>query len=236
MITVVDDFRQRVREVRLYIRWLEAIETHDSRIIFGSERATEFDPDFRVILRANSFLILYNLVEATMYDVVEEICNQLNESKSPFTDLKGEVQRSWVAAQLKNLRDAAPDTWSEQVWQIVNTIRFGHSVKLDYLAVMKSAAGSLDARKIRSIVSSLGMRHDIPKCAMHGEKLLTVKDRRNNLAHGDKTFVECGRDYQISDIRNIQRQVLVHLWSLLKCASRYLAQNEFRPADMAPAI
>ena len=59
----------------------------------------------------------------------------------------------------------------------------------------------MDAQKIRDICNNHGIIiHLDPQCR-GGEILKEVKEERNNLAHGTISFVECGRNYSIDDLK-----------------------------------
>jgi len=48
-----------------------------------------------------------------------------------------------------------------------------------------------------------------------------VKEKRNNLAHGTQSFVECGRDYTIEDLNNIKEQTTLFLKGILDGMKEY---------------
>ncbi len=55
----------------------------------------------------------------------------------------------------------------------------------------------------------------------------TVKDRRNDLAHGTLSFAECGRDYTINDLEEIKNQAVTFLKGLLDGMKLYYDERQY---------
>jgi hypothetical protein len=54
-----------------------------------------------------------------------------------------------------------------------------------------------------------------------GVALEDVKNKRNNLAHGTMSFVECGRDYTIEDLKKIKNETVFFLQNILSGMKNY---------------
>ena len=57
--------------------------------------------------------------------------------------------------------------------------------------------------KITEFATKIGFSMRVHYSAGNGEKLHQVKTRRNNLAHGNISFSECGRDFTLEELVNI---------------------------------
>jgi HEPN superfamily protein len=66
------------------------------------------------------------------------------------------------------------------------------------------ASGNVDARLIREIAKLYGF--SVP--SMKSDELLTVKTNRNDLAHGQKSFAEVGRDFDVARLEQIRSVVI----------------------------
>ena len=60
-----------------------------------------------------------------------------------------------------------------------------------------------------------------------GDKLLEVKEQRNSLAHGYKSFTECGRDATLDDLQAIKKQVISFMRQILKNIDRFIAKKKY---------
>jgi hypothetical protein len=88
--------------------------------------------------------------------------------------------------------------------------------------------GNLDAARIREVCDAHGVSHKTDRRTRGGEKLLVVKNRRNALAHGDLSFVECGRDYTVAELKEIKMQSFWYLKAILRNIDRFNTKKTYR--------
>ena len=78
--------------------------------------------------------------------------------------------------------------------------------------------GNLDARAIRRLCD----KHRIRYVASDEEGCLrTVKEKRNNLAHGDESFGDCARDMTLNDLEKIKDAVVNFISCILNGMKDY---------------
>jgi hypothetical protein len=63
-----------------------------------------------------------------------------------------------------------------------------------------------------------------------GADLLTVKDKRNALAHGFQSYEDVGRDYPARELLRMTRRSLAYVGEILKNVSTYLDGREYTEA------
>ena len=68
-----------------------------------------------------------------------------------------------------------------------------------------------------------GFRHP----AVKSDSLLTVKTNRNDLAHGDKSFADVGRDFDMVRLDGIKNEVQAFLDELLVNVADYIAARAY---------
>ena len=86
-------------------------------------------------------------------------------------------------------------------------------------------SGNLDARSIRLLLEAWGIWRDFH---VDGEeKLLIIKNHRNILAHGEKSFREIGRNYTVLEIEKFSECVFQYLSALIKCFSEYIGHEQY---------
>ena len=56
----------------------------------------------------------------------------------------------------------------------------------------------------------------------------TVKERRNDLAHGTLSFAECGRDYSIDQLIDIKKETVLFLKGLLTGMKKYYDEQQYK--------
>ena len=221
MLTVVQEFAEREAEVRRYFAFLRTFAdntVHFSSPVFTAQ--TERDELFKT-LKANGFLLLYNLVESTLKNSIEAIFDELRLRNVSFDHCRLEVRRLVV----RNLKKRNAD-------DVVNGLTL-ISVDLASATFRKDelASGNVDARLVRDLAQDYGFTP--PQC--RSDELLTVKTNRNDLAHGQKSFSEVGRDFDLSRLEDIMNQVLDFLKELLGSVEQYIFQKSYlRPVQSNP--
>ena len=78
---------------------------------------------------------------------------------------------------------------------------------------------AITQRDIRSLPTI-----DDAKCIV----LETVKERRNDLAHGTLSFAECGRDYSIDQLIDIKKETVLFLKGLLTGMKKYYDEQQYK--------
>lgn len=204
MDEVLRQFEERKTEVEEYVRYLELLEDDQTSLNTKNGRQ-EISKNFKNILIANSFLLLYNMIEATIRDVVLEIYECINSEKIPLDKLSDEMKNFWIHNKCK-------DKYKEEIFRI-DTLRdfvsdFANKMNDDIIfdKSWMPFSGNLDARGIREILKKLGITE-----VKNGRNLVNIKNRRNKLAHGEQTFRSVGKDFSVQEITKLTKEVLKYL-------------------------
>lgn len=213
MRTFIEDFRERRREVRRYLVMLKTIE----------KKATEAELRKYAleakIFRAGAILVIYNAVEASARSAIEAIYDEIRKTGTPFDRLRTSLRKRVIADFRKhvatdracNMRDVAID-------MVLNSF---NSEKL--------FSGNVDARQIREQASDYGFpvpANDYGR-TRNGAELVKVKNKRNDLAHGVKSFSDVGNEYTLREVIDLGRFCMAYMESLLQCVDSYLDQGDF---------
>jgi hypothetical protein len=230
MQTVINGFNERVKEVDLYFRFLEKLEVPEVLFYFPQKRTHKFkeiEPDIVRMLKANAFLMIYNLVESSIRDGILEIYRQIGSNSYTYERVRKEIQDIWLRSNYRQIFNETA-TWEsarKTAAQLVEEAINGTTIHLDKDAIPIS--GNLDARQIRRICKLHGISHQPHPRAKGGEKLLEVKNQRNALAHGDRSFAECGRDVILDDLKEIKSESIIFVRSILRNMMRYANEKQY---------
>lgn len=86
------DFNERSREVSKYFMLLKSLEQGTTKLTMegmgGIPKIKEIDSELIKTLKASSFLLLYNLVEATMRNAIEAIFNELQSQGISYEEIR----------------------------------------------------------------------------------------------------------------------------------------------------
>jgi hypothetical protein len=223
MRTVILDFEKRVKEIDLYFTHLEYIEEKDAQIFFPNKsrnKYIDYDIELTKVFKANLFLLLYNLAESSIKQSLNEIYDSITSENLKYKEVIDEIKKIWIEENHVNFRNKGVTNIFIAINNLAEDI-------IDIRFNSKVISGNIDGQKIRSFSSKYGFSNSSHHNANNGVKLLQVKTQRNNLAHGNISFAECGRNYTMSDLREIKRQVIIYLRSILKNIEKYINGKKF---------
>ena len=216
------DFNKRSIEVSKYFMFLKSLEQGTTKLSMegkgGSSKIKEINPELIKTLKASGFLLLYNLVEATMRNAIEAIFDELRGKGVSYDQIRPELKK----IVLKNLKKRNPDKIFSSITAISIDIITAGFDKQDLFS------GNIDGMKIRDTATEYGFSHstDYAKTG-HGSDLLTIKTNRNDLAHGFKSFAEVGRDKTADELLEIKSKVAKYLKQILQNIEQYLSNKEY---------
>lgn len=220
MITVRTDFQTRAEEVNLYFRFLQGFDEH--RLVVRDGTSAKVDMTSRdqtalfKTLKANGFLLLYNLVESTLRNAIEAIFDEFEDRGVSFDACLDKIRKIVLEnVKKRNVDKMLPRLSSISVDIVAATFRKGEHFR-----------GNVDGRRIRDVAESYGF--EAPK--RRSDKLKTVKDNRNDLAHGNKSFAEVGRDYDVHELETMLEQVVEYLKELLESVENYIKTQAYLSA------
>lgn len=217
MINVQNDFATRSEEVTRYFRFLQAFDDRRVTFVEADADAGTFSPleqgALFKTLKANGFLLLYNLVESTSKNAIEAIFDEFKSQGVSFDHCSDEV-RKIILANLKrhNVETILPNLSKISVDVVVAT--FSKTRLFD---------GNVDARHLRKVAENYGFRKPRGK----SDELLTVKSNRNDLAHGNKSFADVGRDYDVDRLEKIRAEVVAFLEEFLVNVAEYITSRSY---------
>ena len=210
------DFHKRSREVSKYFIFLKSLESEDTQ--HGNKRIKMIDDELLRTLRASGFLLLYNLVEATMRNGIDAIFDELQGEGVSYDQIRPELKK----IVLKNLKKRNP-------YKLVSSIE---SISLDIITVgfdkQDLFSGNVDGKLIRNIAKNYGFspNTDYGKTG-NGKDLRRIKENRNDLAHGFKSFAEVGKAKGADELIEIKNKVVQYLREILENIEQYLAEQEY---------
>lgn len=93
MQAIYDMFNERVEEINLYF---EALKELDSESFQRTENAQHYYNDnFIKILKANTLLMIYNLVESTVMGGILEIYDRVRQEGLTYAGVCSEIKDIW---------------------------------------------------------------------------------------------------------------------------------------------
>ena len=221
------NFNDRKDEIDLYFEFIDFLDNIEKTENMRKSNHILYNKDVEKIIRANSLLMLYNLVESTLVTGMEEVYSALKENNITYSQVRREIREIWFNYRFSNAYDrkAHYDTYKKTAEKIITSIMLNEPLILDRKAT--GISGNLDATSIRDVCKKHGIQFNTPGNCHGGEKLTQVKDQRNQLAHGTLSFVECGRDFTVEDLHVIKEEVENFLSGFIDSIESYYDNEEY---------
>lgn len=223
METTKEEYLRRKHEVDKYLNATKLLDKGHCEIIctdlLGEETKLEIDNELSRIMKANTFILLYNLVESTVTNSIRAIINAVVSEKLTYESLSEQIKHLWIRHSIHEIKDLSQ--FHSKVHQLARTLVEKELLTLSSECV--NISGNIDAQKIRDIAKQVGWEQ-----SKDGRELLTIKTKRNHLAHGQFTFVEVGKDYTISDLETIKLKTFDYLDDVLSKVDKYIVNKQFK--------
>lgn len=212
----IEEFEKRKQEVNIYFDFLKS--QINKEISF---KQTEVER----ILKANSLLILYNLIESSIRNAIQAIHDTIQMEAVSYYFLKEELQRIYLRQLSYRLQKSNHLTFESLIMPFLEKIIDNVFIEFDKTLTF---GGNLDAQKIREIAKNYGFSSSTLKANQGGRELLTVKTQRNNLAHGIISFSECGRDHSFPELDKIKEEIINYIEDILNNIEDYIDQQAYK--------
>jgi hypothetical protein len=212
-------FEARKQEIELYFEHLTDFLERKATIHLPNGTEKELEMPLQHILLSNSFLLLYNLIEFTISNAIEAIYQEILDEGVSYNQIQPNIQI---------------EIW-DHVRKNVNTKRFIESLDDLVMDIVKHHpkssdlfTGNVDQEAIKRLGQQYGFSvHTDARKTKNGEKLKIIKNRRNELAHGFKSFQECGQERTFQEIKLIKTESLLYLEQILKNIADFLTAKRY---------
>lgn len=205
MKTFIAEFQERSKDVLEYLnllKFMDSVATNkrkpiESESYQGNMISYLPNRDCQKILRANFYLILYNLVESTLNTVISVVKDTINDERVPLNKLVTRLILLHISGLYKDVtsQNRILEISKDFYQKTVNN----ENVLLEKLGF--NTSGNVDYNYFQRVVGAIGCRGKLTieenrvKDAME-----RTKDHRNKLAHGNWSFSVAGSMLTLSQI------------------------------------
>jgi hypothetical protein len=234
-------FEERLQEIEAYLDFLDALEKQVQGGIpkFG-ETGESVTPQQQKILYSSVYLQLYNLIESTINTLLESLSDLLVRSNLRPNDLSIEWRKAWIRSFTRTHVDLNYDKRLEAALDLYDHLAQGLSIS-EAVFVRGIGGANWDDIKIHELSTQLGLSLKISKEASKAIKqpvkngmgtLVLIKEYRNKLSHGNLSFVECGEDTTVSDLRQIADAVKIYMREVISGFTSSINKHEFLALEL----
>lgn len=221
MDNFIEEYEKRKVEINAYLDLLSAMNRDGSKLVDMDGREYEINAlDFKVC-KASSYLILYNLVEATVTAGVKSIYEKISDERLTFNDVMENLKKVWWQSKKESLASCSKNQLIDNIYGYYCSAHGADP--LDFSDYVAGVSGNLDAESIREVCRRYGI-----SSVRDGRDLGSIKIKRNWLAHGNKSFSDIGKDSTPSDLYLIRDRVYAFLDEFVDNVNSYLHETKYR--------
>ncbi len=219
---IIAHYKRRKEDVEEYFRllcFLLSFETHRNISIqnIDTGKSLVITQEMQCVAKAQSLILLYNLVESTVCDCLNAIYDAIQDESLIFGNVSDDIKNMWRNyLKRKNLPEKTKNDND-----IINM-----AIRFDSLAI--NISGSLDFRKIQEVFSKHGCLLDNSSRDTIAQSFLVVKNKRNLLAHGNISFSECGAHYLLSDLQKYKDHIVDYMQDVVNKTCDYIANKAYK--------
>lgn len=229
---VISEFNSRTKEVDKYFSFLSSLIEDDAALYFENKQTHKYkkiDDETLKILKANSFLLLYNLIESSFKSALKQLVNEINNAGLKYEDSIPEIRKLWLEFEKIYFTKLPHGTKKlDYIYDIVDNIT-DQILSIPGDLKKNGISGNLDAQKIKEFASLYGISSETLE-NKQGSQLRRVKDNRNSLAHGDQSFSRLGRDYTFPELNDIKKEVVIYMRFILKTINTKISAKYYSVA------
>ncbi|CAM5794992.1 MAE_28990/MAE_18760 family HEPN-like nuclease [Rhizobacter fulvus] len=204
MGTADTEFKRRNTEIVEFLAHLQTIEIQ-----------TGLPPSLLNTMKASAVLMLYNQVESTMTNILQEVFDHFEAHAVDFDDLNDKM-KSVVLSYAKSHK---PSTLVGAMSSLTKTLVVASFDRTTLFS------GNVDARRIRDTLADYGVIFGAKKYS--GDALLRIKAERNNLAHGNVSFADSGKTFSMKDIQDLHEKTSKVLANALTDFSLFISNRNY---------
>ena len=180
------------------------------------------------IMKSNSILMLYNLVESTIRVSMLDYYSSLNDKQLSFSQAIESIQKLWIKNHLNQINS---NELNQKVFNmILNVINNNYSVEIERESFHLS--GNADVKEMKRILETHGITYNNDSFRDFGGALLTIKNKRNYLAHGNISFEDNGGQFSIQEINELKNKTYQCLDYFISLINSAIINQEFMSQDI----
>jgi hypothetical protein len=229
------EFRQRTREIRVYLQMLRVVEMVGPTLS-GGGHVVVVDQTLVHVMKASVFLQLYSLIEATISQALRRCGEAVRDEGATYDKLVERWQAAWIKSRLKDgIAGQEPSATTRLQAMLAACGHVVRGMAIDFVPKTPNV-GNLDDRKIEDLAELYGVELKIRPRVMASVKrevfdslgaIALIRTKRNWLAHGRQSFSECGREYTVAELRRFAIVTMRYLTDVIASFAEFIEHRRY---------
>lgn len=230
-MSILNDFEARVNEVELYLNFanqLDKVESYkQDKFQLNNDVELNINRDLQKIIRANCFLIQYNLIESTIRSCIWNVYDTISDNKIKFEELSENLSNIWLKQQTLEINEISNINKAKDKLKTLISV---DSKPVEFMQTRVSLSGNLDYRSIEKIIKDYGFHGKITVSDKRklGKALLKIKSERNALAHGNKSFKQTAEIITIQELTEYKNLIVTYLRDITKNVEFFINKEKYK--------
>lgn len=220
-----------IRRIKILISRLHEDDREMVELVFGGTRPQQaaLRPLFSTFA-----LMHYSLVEAIVTVGITELVEAVSGGEE--IEISDTYLEFLLQCRMKELRQLDFSLWPKNMREVLLEYKEVSKIGLSESQVRSLWAGNLDAKKIReNILGRLNLQLSGAERFRDGYDLRRIKDDRNDLAHGIKSWDVVGGNYTWPELVSISNRVLIYTVRFIKTIEVALCEKKWEAPVVASA-
>lgn len=215
-------FEQRKSDVVAHFRcldFIDKVESHKNLPVVDTNDGHELlvDQQMQCCMKGQTLVLLYNMVESTVCECLNYIYDNVADDELTYAELTDKMRYMWTqSCKRKKMAEGNFDEPSKMPLKVV----------FQTLAI--NTSGSIDIRKIYEAFEKHGCTITEDKREECGDSFLTVKSKRNLLAHGNISFSQCGSNYLFQDLDKMRKDITSFLPIVIEATKKFVEEKKYK--------
>ncbi|MCC5898919.1 MAG: hypothetical protein JJU32_13535 [Phormidium sp. BM_Day4_Bin.17] len=238
MFDLNPDFQERLHEIKIYLDFLDSINSHiQSGLVGQDESHLRVDPNHQKILHSSVYLQLYSLVESTVVQCLGALSRAIENQSIEPNQLSEALRKEWIRIIAQTDKDLTYTKRLKQATELYDLTSSSTPISASKFDLIKNkAGGNWDDKQIHKLSQRLGIILNIDEETKKAIKipirddmgaLVLIKHLRNNLAHGKISFIECSEGTSVGDLRDLTNKIASYLLQVVISFEDFINNNNF---------
>lgn len=228
-MALMNEFIERVADINAYYAILsfeDAVETYKNKPLTNSDQGQQLlvDNTMQKCMRANAIIMLYNLVESTFCNCVQLIYDAISDEHLTYQDVSHKLRKIWI------------DLAFDPQWHVDAVRTHAKSISddlptavLSFAEMPAGTSGNLDFAKMVEISGKFDINFgNVPHVEDVKTTLLYLKKNRNDLAHGNTTFIYVGANVSLTELNDHKDHTIAFLQHCIGVYNQYVIQKKYK--------